>query len=139
LQGVAAGATIAAAMDVSCMLQATGGTKVIMSERIQAWQCIGCGRLEAPQNCIGVCQDRKVELVDAAVYDDLHRRLLAQQETCGRLRALVRQLAWSTPRPDAWERSYRALQDRARALLDEIEQTVASTDDATARVARLDA
>lgn len=30
---------------------------------VQAWQCIGCGRIEAPQPCIGVCRDRKVLLV----------------------------------------------------------------------------
>ena len=31
-----------------------------MAEYIQAWQCIGCGKIEAPQPCIGVCRDRKV-------------------------------------------------------------------------------
>ena len=31
-----------------------------MAEYIQAWQCIGCGKIEAPQLCIGVCRDRKV-------------------------------------------------------------------------------
>jgi len=25
--------------------------------RLNAWQCIGCGKIEAPQNCIGVCRD----------------------------------------------------------------------------------
>jgi len=30
------------------------------SEVVEAWQCIGCGRVELPQPCIGVCQDRKV-------------------------------------------------------------------------------
>lgn len=110
-----------------------------MSERIQAWQCIGCGRLEAPQNCIGICQDRKVELVDAAVYDELARRLAAEEGRSARLLGLVRQLAWSTPRPDAWERSYRALQEHARALLDEIQSSTASSEDANEPVLRLDA
>jgi hypothetical protein len=27
-----------------------------MSERIKVWQCIGCGRIDSPQNCIGVCE-----------------------------------------------------------------------------------
>lgn len=110
-----------------------------MSERIQAWQCIGCGRLEAPQNCIGICQDRKVELVEAAVYDELVRRLEAEESKCARLLALVRQLAWSTPRPDAWERSYRALQQHARTLLDEIQQCAEGGEAAAAPVLRLDA
>lgn len=39
-----------------------------MIESIGAWRCIGCGKLEAPQNCIGVCQDQRVELVYAADY-----------------------------------------------------------------------
>ena len=29
------------------------------AERIVAWQCIGCGRLEGPQPCVGVCQDAR--------------------------------------------------------------------------------
>ena len=33
-----------------------------MSEHTKAWQCIGCGRIEAPQTCIGICEDCKVEL-----------------------------------------------------------------------------
>jgi hypothetical protein len=36
-----------------------------MTESFKAWQCIGCGRLDGPAQCIGVCQDRKVELVYA--------------------------------------------------------------------------
>ena len=37
-------------------------------DTIVGWQCIGCGRVDAPQPCIGVCQDRKVELVAAGDY-----------------------------------------------------------------------
>jgi hypothetical protein len=74
-----------------------------MPERLKAWQCIGCGRIEGPQTCIGICQDRKVEFVYAAEYEELA--------------ALVTQLARATPREGEWERSYRALQARARALL----------------------
>jgi hypothetical protein len=74
------------------------------AERIKAWQCIGCGRLEGHQPCIGICQDRPTELVYAEEYD--------------RLESLVRQLATVTPRDGEWERTYRALQQRARNLLD---------------------
>jgi hypothetical protein len=28
------------------------------AERIKAWQCIGCGRIEGAQPCIGICEDR---------------------------------------------------------------------------------
>jgi hypothetical protein len=29
---------------------------VVMTDYVKAWQCIGCGKIEAPQTCIGVCQ-----------------------------------------------------------------------------------
>lgn len=109
-----------------------------MDGRIEAWQCIGCGRIEAPQNCIGVCQDRKVELVDARHYDDLQRRLDAERVKAGRLLALVQQLAWSKPRPDAWQRSYLALQEQARALVESIRKDEQKLEP-VARVVRLDA
>jgi hypothetical protein len=88
-----------------------------MTERVTAWQCIGCGRIEGAQPCVGICQDRKVEFV----YADEHEEALAQTELRCRqasaLEALVRQLATTTPHTGAWERSYRALQDRARQIL----------------------
>ncbi|MDF3011132.1 MAG: hypothetical protein K0S03_1928 [Burkholderiales bacterium] len=67
---------------------------------MKAWQCIGCGRLESSQPCVGICEDRPVELVYA-----------------WQLVALLRQLAWSKPREGEWERSFRDLQARARKLL----------------------
>lgn len=109
-----------------------------MDGRIEAWQCIGCGRIEAPQNCIGVCQDRKVELVDARSFDELQREFDAEQAKSARLLALVQRLAWSKPRPDGWERSYLTLQEQARALLEEI-RSQSQASDAPARVLRLEA
>ena len=29
-----------------------------MAETIKAWQCIGCGRVEADAQCPGICEDR---------------------------------------------------------------------------------
>ncbi len=81
-----------------------------MSERIQAWRCIGCGRIEAPQPCVGVCQDRKVDLVPAEQSDRLWQRAQAMED-------LLQLLAHSTPRERQWETSYRSLQQRARELL----------------------
>jgi len=86
-------------------------------ETLQAWQCIGCGRLEAPQTCLGVCQDRKVELVYAgelaaseAARADAERELEA-------LRAFLRQLVATHPRDAQWETSFVSMQARARTLL----------------------
>lgn len=66
-----------------------------MTNRIQAWQCIGCGKIDAPQPCIGVCQDRKVELAGADDYD----RALAR---IGELEGVLCMLARATPRDGEW-------------------------------------
>jgi hypothetical protein len=85
-------------------------TAAATTERIKAWQCVGCGKIDAQQPCIGICQDQKVDLVYADDYD----RLLART---AELETLVRLLAHSTPRAGEWEHSYRLLQERARGLL----------------------
>ena len=82
-----------------------------MTEYIKAWQCIGCGKVDVPQPpCVGVCQDRKVELVDAADYDALQARIQA-------LEAALALIARVTPREGAMAASWSALQARARVLL----------------------
>ena len=85
-----------------------------MIDYIQAWQCIGCGKIQAPQPCIGVCRDRKILMVGK----DEHERVLAElaiaQAQLKGLQAVLLQLAWSEPRDDQWERNWRALQQRAR-------------------------
>jgi hypothetical protein len=83
-------------------------------ERLPVWQCIGCGKIEAPQPCIGVCRDRQVDLVYASEHEEALARERARIEA---LAAVVRQLAWTTPREGEWERGYRALQERARRLV----------------------
>lgn len=81
--------------------------------RIKGWQCIGCGKVEAPQPCIGVCQDRPVELVDAANYDLAVERIRA-------LEAWLSKVVLITPRDGEWERSYRVLQQQAREVLGKV-------------------
>jgi hypothetical protein len=88
-----------------------------MTGIVKAWQCIGCGKIEAPQTCIGVCQDRKVELVYATQHRDLVTQLAELRERSQALARLVGRLARTTPRDGHWESSYRALQDEARALV----------------------
>lgn len=86
-------------------------------DRVTVWQCIGCGRIEAPQPCIGVCRDRKVEFVHADRYDEVVAELTAARREVEALGAVVRQLAVTIPRGGEWERTYRALQERARRTL----------------------
>ena len=89
-----------------------------MTDLIEAWQCVGCGRIEAPQTCIGVCRDRRIHLVDAGAHEAALAALQTATAQAQRFEALVRQLALTTPRDDAWERTYRALQLQARTLLE---------------------
>lgn len=100
-----------------------------MTERVTAWRCIGCGRLEAAQPCIGVCQDRPVELVFAADHDQTLAERDAARSQAQALARFVRELASTTPREGEWERSYRALQKRARSALRSIARGVAVPDE----------
>jgi hypothetical protein len=88
-------------------------------ERIVAWQCIGCGRIEGPQPCVGVCQDRKVTLVPADAYDSALARMRQAEARLAALESLARRMALSTPRNGEWEKSFRALQDEARRAMRE--------------------
>lgn len=88
-----------------------------MIETVKAWQCLGCGRIDAPQPCIGVCEDRKVELVYAAEHARTLADLARERGRAQRLGALLRLIAATTPRAGEWERSYLALQAQARAIL----------------------
>jgi len=88
-----------------------------MSERVTAWQCIGCGRIEGAQPCVGICQDRKTDFVYASEHDEVLAQLANARQRAEALAVLVRQIAYTTPREAGWERTYRALQARARQAL----------------------
>lgn len=93
------------------------------AERFKAWQCIGCGRIEGAQPCIGICQDRKAEFVHAAEYDEVVGKLAAARSEVEVLATVVRQMACIRPREGACERTYRALQDKARQVLAQLPKT----------------
>ena len=90
------------------------GNQDMQVERVKAWQCIGCGKIEAPQTCVGICQDRKVEFVYASEHDEA---FASMRQKLKALEILARQLAYTTPRDGEWERSYLALQKLARQAL----------------------
>lgn len=79
-------------------------------EPIKVWQCIGCGRIDHPQPCIGVCRDQKAEMVFASDFRRAVDRVRA-------LEVILQRIVNTTPRAD-WERSYKALQDQARLALE---------------------
>lgn len=82
-----------------------------MVETIEGWRCIGCGKVDAPRPCIGVCEDRRVELVLAHDYAELAWRVAELEEAL----ALIARV---TPKPGELDASWLALQARARKLLD---------------------
>lgn len=88
-----------------------------MTDYLQAWQCIGCGKLEAPQTCIGVCRDRKVFMIgkdehEAALAEIERLRMQLQQAA-----SMLRRFDHATPRAGQWERSWWALKEEVRAAL----------------------
>jgi len=91
-----------------------------MAETFKAWQCIGCGKIDGPAQCIGVCQDRPVELVDAS--DFRAATALAEQERAraAALEEVVRRIALTHPRNGEWERTWLALQGQARRALEAV-------------------
>ena len=88
-----------------------------MSEFINAWQCIGCGKIEAPQTCIGICQDRKVQLVYAYEHQAALADLAEVTAQRDRLLTLLRRFAATTPHNGEWERTLRTFQHEARECL----------------------
>ena len=99
-----------------------------MIDYIQAWQCIGCGKIEAPQPCIGVCRDRKVLMVGKGEHEQVLAELADVQQQLKGLQAVLLQLAWSQPRDGQWERCWRALQLRAREWIADPGEGVAEID-----------
>ncbi|HXU67049.1 MAG TPA: hypothetical protein VN707_06790 [Casimicrobiaceae bacterium] len=87
-----------------------------MTETLKAWQCIGCGRIEAPQTCIGICQDRKVEFVCAADHAQVAAALAEAVRERDALAGLLRRLVHTTPRDGEWERALERFQAEAREL-----------------------
>jgi hypothetical protein len=82
-----------------------------MVDIIKVWECTGCGRIDHPQPCVGICSDRKAELVRAADYR------LAEAHIA-RLEAVLRRIAFTMPRDGEWESAWRALQRSARAAIE---------------------
>jgi len=99
-----------------------------MAESFQAWQCIGCGKLEGPAQCIGVCQDRPVELVNAADYRAAMALAEDERARGAALEEVVRRIALTFPKDGEWERTWRALQAQARQALAGMTKAVRAPD-----------
>ncbi|MBL8299354.1 MAG: hypothetical protein JNN30_13530 [Rhodanobacteraceae bacterium] len=87
------------------------------SSYVQAWQCIGCGRIEAPQPCIGVCRDRKLLLVDKQQHEAALAEIQRLRTALSSASAMLLRFGAATPHAGQWEKSYRALQVQVREVL----------------------
>ena len=88
-----------------------------MNDYVKAWQCTGCGMIEAPQTCIGVCQHRKVEFVHAFEHEEALAQLELARRQASALEALARRLVSTNPHKGGWEATYCAMQKQARSTL----------------------
>jgi hypothetical protein len=88
------------------------------AEHATTWWCAKCGGVDAPQPCLGICVWRPVEWVNRDVYQDQRERATSERERERRLRQVLRRIAWITPHPHQWERSWRLLQAEAEQALD---------------------
>ena len=84
--------------------------------RFRVWQCAGCGRIEDPQPCVGICRDAKAEFVPAGAHDEAMRRA---NEEIAALRAVVRRIAGITPHDGQWEAAWIALRNHARKTVED--------------------
>lgn len=92
-----------------------------MTDHIEAWRCVGCGRIEAPQSCIGVCRDQKVNLIPSEEYDAVIFAMETMREQLSSMREIISRLAFVTPHAGKWESTYRILQQQARTALINLE------------------
>jgi hypothetical protein len=84
------------------------------AERLAVWSCGCCGRMEAEAPCVGICTDVRLEVVRGDVHDEVRAHLEAVDARLRDLTALVRQVAFVTPRAGQWDATFRVLQARAR-------------------------
>jgi hypothetical protein len=91
---------------------------------VTVWQCVGCGRIEAPQPCVGVCQDRLARFVAATDHEEALGRLQAARQKAAALKGLMHWLTLTSPREGQWKTCYTTFQAEARRLLSELSSAV---------------
>jgi hypothetical protein len=94
-----------------------GAPMPVPGEVVRAWACASCGRIEAPQPCIGVCIRPETAMVEAAEHQAVLDQAEAVRLQLDRLAPPVRLLAWTTPRPGRTQDAARAVYAAARAVL----------------------
>jgi len=92
-----------------------------MVEIIDGWQCPGCGKIEVPASCTGLCADVRVALVGAGDYAMAIQRAERAERECRELRSLLGELAGTVPAAGFPEEDRLEVSRRAWAYLAETE------------------
>ncbi len=85
---------------------------------IEGWGCPRCGRVDAPQPCLGICVRRPGVVADVAEYRDYAGHALRMAETDRALSAFAHVVAGVHPRPGREQQTVESLRSRARELLE---------------------
>lgn len=107
-------------------------------EIIQAWGCPRCGRIDAPQPCLGVCVFKPRTVADVREYRQLAPRAEQVVDTDRALSGVARLIATVTPRAGREQATIAAARARARHALDKA-PTACNTDAAGRGTTRMGA
>ncbi|HEX5813027.1 MAG TPA: hypothetical protein VFY38_13030 [Pseudonocardia sp.] len=85
---------------------------------IEGWGCPRCGRVDAPQPCLGICVRRPGLVADVAEYRDYAGHAQRMAETDRALMAFAHVVGGVHPRPGREQQTVASLRSRARELLE---------------------
>lgn len=86
-------------------------------EPVVAWWCPGCGGLDAPAPCIGVCARRPAQWATLHALNRLRASAADRLEEERRLAGAVRAIAFTHPRTGQESRHRQALREQAARVL----------------------
>ena len=85
---------------------------------IEGWGCPRCGRVDAPQQCLGICIRRPGLVADVAEYREYAAQAQRSAEVDRTLSAFAHLVGGVHPRPGQEQQTVESLKARARALLE---------------------
>lgn len=85
---------------------------------IEGWGCPRCGRVDAPQPCLGICVRRPGLVADIAEYREYAAQAQRTAEVDRTLSAFVHVVGGVHPRPGREQQTVESLRARARTLLE---------------------
>jgi hypothetical protein len=85
--------------------------------RLTISTCAGCGAMREFESCVGVCSERKLELVSGGEYDELTVAAAARRARIQAFGTVVEELVTTEPGRSDWRVAYEALRQSARSVL----------------------